>query len=109
MKVMSDFGVGVPKGSVCFSPEEAAGCLAEVGGDGVVKAQALTGGRGLGHFKSGLQGGVHMVSSADDATSYAQQMIGHTLVTKQTGEAGIMCGKVFFQEKLSLAREMYFS
>jgi succinyl-CoA synthetase beta subunit len=109
MKIMSDFGVGVPKGSVCFSPEEAVGCLAEVGGDGVVKAQALTGGRGLGHFTSGLQGGVHMVSTPEDATSYATQMIGQTLVTKQTGAAGIQCGKVFFQEKLSLSREMYFS
>ena len=109
MKIMSEYGVGVPKGQVAFAADEAASALAAVGGDGVIKAQALTGGRGLGHFKSGLQGGVHMVDSEEKATELASQMIGHTLVTKQTGEAGIMCGKVFFQEKLSLAREMYFS
>lgn len=110
MQIMDKYNVNIPAGKAAFTPDEAAAALASMpGGEGVLKAQALTGGRGLGHFKSGLQGGVHMVSSGDEAKSYAEQMIGQTLVTKQTGEAGITVGKVFVMQKLNLAREMYFS
>lgn len=53
----------------------------------VIKSQVLAGGRGLGKFKSGLQGGVH-ICSASKAVELAKQMLGGTLVTKQTGPQG---------------------
>lgn len=53
----------------------------------VVKSQILAGGRGLGTFKSGLQGGVHICKSTE-AKSLAEKMLGQTLVTKQTGPTG---------------------
>lgn len=53
----------------------------------VVKSQILAGGRGLGTFKSGLQGGVH-ICKATEAKSLAEKMLGQTLVTKQTGATG---------------------
>lgn len=53
----------------------------------VLKSQILAGGRGLGTFKSGLQGGVHMVKAAE-IKAMAEKMLGQTLVTKQTGPAG---------------------
>ncbi len=56
----------------------------------VVKSQILAGGRGLGKFTSGLQGGVHIVEKAK-AVELAKQMLGGTLVTKQTGPAGALC------------------
>ena len=56
----------------------------------VLKSQIYAGGRGLGTFKNGLKGGVHMVK-ADEVRDLAQQMLGQTLVTKQTGEAGAPC------------------
>ena len=46
-------------------------CLAQV----VVKSQILAGGRGLGTFKNGLKGGVH-ICSVDEAPKLAEQMLG---------------------------------
>jgi len=75
--------------------------------DVVVKAQVLTGGRGKGHFKGGFKGGVKLVYSAEEAGSVAGQMIGDTLVTKQTGEKGIPCNKVMVCERKFPRREFY--
>ena len=54
----------------------------------VIKSQILAGGRGLGTFKNGYQGGVHIVK-VDEAVEIAKKMLGETLVTKQTGPAGL--------------------
>ena len=45
----------------------------------VIKSQVLAGGRGLGKFTNGLQGGVHIVHK-DEALKLAKQMLGGTLV-----------------------------
>lgn len=74
----------------------------------VVKSQILAGGRGLGTFKGGLKGGVHIVE-ASKALDLAKQMLGDTLVTKQTGPAGKPVGTLFIASKLQLTREMYFA
>ncbi len=60
----------------------------------VIKAQVLAGGRGKGHFDNGFQGGVQMVDSPSQAKEYADKMIGHKLITKQTGEGGRLCNAV---------------
>lgn len=62
-------------------------CRARLGVQVVLKSQIYAGGRGLGTFKNGLKGGVHMVK-ASEVKELAQKMLGETLVTKQTGEAG---------------------
>lgn len=57
-------GVNVPPGVACASVAEVKAASAQLGGqDGevVLKSQVLAGGRGLGTFKSGLKGGVHIV------------------------------------------------
>ena len=72
----------------------------------VVKAQILAGGRGLGTFTNGLQGGVHIVPAAD-APALAARMLGGTLVTKQSGPAGKPVGTLLIARKMALAREMY--
>lgn len=53
----------------------------------VIKSQILAGGRGLGKFTNGLQGGVH-IAKASEAAALAKRMLGGTLVTKQSGAAG---------------------
>lgn len=58
-----------------------AGLLPQV----VLKSQILAGGRGLGKFTNGLQGGVH-ICSVPKAKELAAKMLGQTLVTKQTGK-----------------------
>uniref|UniRef100_A0A7N2MKN2 Uncharacterized protein n=1 Tax=Quercus lobata TaxID=97700 RepID=A0A7N2MKN2_QUELO len=74
----------------------------------VVKSQILAGGRGLGTFKSGLKGGVHIVK-ADQVEDIAGKMLGQILVTKQTGPQGKVVSKVYLCEKLSLVNETYFA
>lgn len=75
----------------------------------MLKAQVLTGGRGVGHFTSGLQGGVKLVFSPEQAENISSKMIQQTLVTKQTGAAGMMCNKVMVAERKFPRREFYFA
>ncbi|KAF0695651.1 Aste57867_13545 [Aphanomyces stellatus] len=114
MQIMQSYGVAIPASQHANTPEEAVNVYNKLKGgdegkDVVIKAQALTGGRGLGHFKNGFKGGVHMCTKAEDAKTFAQKMIGETLVTKQTGEKGIEVAKVFLMERVYMRREMYFS
>lgn len=108
---MRESGIKVPRGVDVASRSaalDAANSLAEAGGI-VVKAQVLAGGRGLGSFKNGFQGGVHMCETPEAAADAAEQMIGQYLVTKQTGEEGRLCSKALVTEKVDVAREMYFA
>ena len=73
-----------------------------------MKSQILAGGRGLGKFKNGFQGGVHIVR-ADDAESVAKRMLGGTLITKQTGPAGKPVNTLYLASKMDLVNEMYFA
>jgi len=59
-----------------------------------LKAQVLAGGRGKGHFDTGFKGGVHMVSSPQEASDIASKMLGKRLITKQTGAEGRPCDTV---------------
>lgn len=77
--------------------------------DVVVKAQVLAGGRGKGHFTSGLKGGVKLCFSPAEAEKTAGQMIGHKLITKQTGDEGRICNCVMVVERLYCRREFYFA
>ena len=112
-ELLGSFGVNVPRGMparTVAEAESAAALLAKNNAEGevVVKAQVLAGGRGLGTFTNGFEGGVHM-AKADSVRGYAEKMLGQTLVTKQTGAAGKPCDTLYIAEKLSLAREMYFA
>ena len=77
-------------------------------GDVVLKSQILAGGRGLGHFSDGLQGGVHIVPSGE-AQDVGEKMLGQLLITKQTGAAGKPVNTVLVAQKMKLINEMYFA
>ena len=74
----------------------------------VVKSQILAGGRGLGTFKNGFKGGVHIVDT-EKAKSLAEKMLGQVLVTKQSGEGGKPVNALYLASKLDLVNEMYFA
>ena len=75
-----------------------------------MKSQALTGGRGLGHFKeTGFQGGVHIVDSAEKVKEVSSKMLGNHLVTKQSGEDGVKVAAVYLVEKIGISKELYLS
>uniref|UniRef100_A0A6N2L866 Succinate--CoA ligase [ADP-forming] subunit beta, mitochondrial n=1 Tax=Salix viminalis TaxID=40686 RepID=A0A6N2L866_SALVM len=110
-ELMGKYGVNVPKGVAVSSLEEVKKTIQDVfpgESELVVKSQILAGGRGLGKFKNGFQGGVHIVK-ADKIEETAGKMLGQILVTKQTGSQGKVVSKVYLCEKLSLVNEMYFA
>jgi succinyl-CoA synthetase beta subunit len=71
----------------------------------VIKAQILAGGRGLGTFTNGLQGGVHIIKTSQVA-EYASKMLGGTLVTKQSGPAGKPVNQLLIAKKMDLVNEV---
>ncbi|XP_047315201.1 succinate--CoA ligase [ADP-forming] subunit beta, mitochondrial [Impatiens glandulifera] len=110
-ELMGKHGINVPKGIAAGSIEEVRKAIQDTFPNEkelVVKSQILAGGRGLGTFKSGLQGGVHIVK-ADQVEDIAGKMLGQILVTKQTGPQGKVVSQVYLCEKLSLVNEMYFA
>merc|ERR1711881_405473 len=108
--LLREYGIKVPEGRVAHSVEEAVKMSQELPtSDCVVKAQVLAGGRGKGHFDNGFQGGVHICYGQDDVKRVASSMIGANLITKQTGEEGRPCNKVFLCERRYPRREYYCS
>ncbi|KKK17811.1 succinyl-CoA ligase [Aspergillus rambellii] len=107
-RLLKSYGVGVPKGEVARSAEEAEAVAKSLGNDDmVIKAQVLAGGRGKGHFENGLKGGVRVIYSPTEAKMFAGQMIGQKLITKQTGAAGRLCNAVYICERKFARREFY--
>jgi len=116
MDILKKNGVTVPKYEVAGTAEDAFNVAdnfvrSKTTGtkDVVIKAQVLAGGRGKGSFDSGLKGGVKIVFDANEAKNMAEQMIGHKIITKQTGEAGRIVSKVMVCERLYSRREYYFA
>ena len=104
------YGVTVPSGGAAFSPDEAVKVAQELGGPvWVVKSQIHAGGRGAGRFTTDPDGpgGVRVVKSIDEVRSNAEQMLGHVLVTKQTGPAGKEVKRLYIEDGLDIARELY--
>ena len=111
--VLREFGVPVARGVPVLKPGEAAKAAKELGGPvWVVKAQIHAGGRGKGKFKepaAGDKGGVRMAKSPEEVDQYAEQMLGKTLVTLQTGPAGKQVNRLYVEEGADIAKEFYLS
>jgi len=99
-EVLARYGVAVPKGILITEASEARAAADELGGKVVVKAQIHAGGRGKG-------GGVKLAANPDEAVEHAKQILGMTLVTKQTGPEGRLVRRVLIEEALPIDRELY--
>ncbi len=109
-QLLDKYGVAVPRGGVAHSVDEAATQAQELGGPVyVVKSQIHAGGRGAGRFKDNPdgQGGVRIVKSVEEVRECAREMLGHVLVTKQTGPAGKEVKRIYIEEGCDIARELY--
>jgi len=106
------YGVAVLDGHVAWTPEEAVEAAKKLPGPVfVVKSQIHAGGRGAGRFADDPngKGGVRIATSLDEVRAAAAAMIGHTLVTKQTGPAGRRVNRVYVEAGCQIARELYLS
>ena len=100
-EIFAKYGVPVPKGLIATTVEEAVENAKKLGGSvWVVKAQIHAGGRGLG-------GGVKVAKSLEEVEKYANDILGMTLVTHQTGPEGKLVQKVYIEEGADIADELY--
>ncbi|MEL6376311.1 MAG: ADP-forming succinate--CoA ligase subunit beta, partial [Pseudomonadota bacterium] len=109
--LLRSYGAPVSDGRIVLRSEEAKTAAGELDGPvWVVKAQIHAGGRGQGTFKeaeAGEGGGVRIAKSVSEAAEHAKNMLGRTLVTKQTGAAGKQVGRVYIEDGAGIAREFY--
>ena len=108
--LLKKYGVSVPRGGVAYTIPEAEQVAKELGGPVyVVKSQIHAGGRGAGRFADNPEGkgGVRVVKSVEDVTANAKEMLGHVLVTKQTGPAGKEVKRLYVEEGCDIKRELY--
>ena len=107
------YGVPTSVGYPAFTVEEAVAAAEKLPGPiRVVKAQIHAGGRGKGKFKeaaAGEKGGVRLAKSIDEVRTFAQEMLGNTLVTVQTGPAGRVVKRLYVEDGSQIERELYLS
>jgi malate-CoA ligase subunit beta len=100
-EILADYGVKIAEGGLAYSPEEAVQRAREIGGNiWVVKAQIHSGARGKA-------GGIRICKTHQQVEDAADDLLGKTLVTHQTGPAGKVCSRVYVEAGTDIAREMY--
>jgi succinyl-CoA synthetase beta subunit len=111
-ELLRGYGVSVLAGHVAWTPEEAEAAAGKLPGPVyVVKSQIHAGGRGAGHFADDPagKGGVRLAKSAAEVRQAAEAMLGHTLITKQTGAAGRDVRRLYIEAGCDIERELYLS
>lgn len=110
-ELLAKFGVAVPAGIAALSVEEAVAAAKQLPGPlYVVKAQIHAGGRGKGKFKElgpDAKGGVRLAKSLEEVEAHAKEMLGNTLVTVQTGDAGKQVNRLYITDGVDIGKEFY--
>ena len=100
-KLFKKYCIPIPDGDVASTVDGAKQIANKLSGFPVVlKAQIHAGGRGKG-------GGVKLATSMDEAVQFADQIIGMTLVTDQTGPGGQKVKKILVERGLNISEELY--
>ena len=99
-QILSQFGVQIPRGEVADTPSKAREIAEKIGPKVVLKALVHAGGRGKG-------GGIKLVNTPEETEKLAQEMIGMTLVTHQTGPEGKLVRRIMVEEALDIDKELY--
>lgn len=95
------YGIKTPQGIACFSVDQAVAAAEELGGGfWVVKAQIHAGGRGKA-------GGVQLARSLEEVREHADNILGSTLVTHQTGPEGQKVRRLYIESGVDIAQELY--
>ena len=110
-ELLAKYGVPVPAGYAAMSAEEAVEAASKLPGPlWVVKAQIHAGGRGKGKFKElgpDAKGGVRLAHSVEEVRANAEEMLGKTLMTVQTGPAGKQVQRLYITDGVDIAKEFY--
>src|ERR1700733_14579088 len=100
--LLKELGARVSRGVPVLKAADAETAARELGGPlWVVKSQIHAGGRGKGKFKekeAGDKGGVRLAKSVDEVKTFAEQMLGKTLVTVQTGPHGKQVNRLYIED-----------
>ena len=100
-KILSGFGVAIPRGGIAYSPENAENKARELGGSKwVVKAQIHSGARGKA-------GGIIFCNSSLEVAQATDKILGKKLVTNQTGPEGKIVNRVYIEEATDIKKELY--
>src|SRR5690625_2926878 len=100
-EILRNYGVNVPNGHVAYTVDEAVENAKKLGTDvTVVKAQIHAGGRGKA-------GGVKVAKNLDEVRTYADDILGKTLVTHQTGPEGKEVKRLLIEEGCDIQTEYY--
>ena len=110
-ELLAKFGVPVPAGHAAMTVEEAVRAAEQLPGPlWVVKAQIHAGGRGKGKFRElgpDAKGGVRLARSIDEVRANAEEMLGKTLVTIQTGAEGKQVQRLYITDGVDIEKEFY--
>jgi succinyl-CoA synthetase beta subunit len=110
-ELLAKQGIPVPAGHPALNVEEAVAAAAKLPGPlWIVKAQIHAGGRGKGKFKElgpDAKGGVRLARSAEEVRANAEEMLGNTLVTIQTGPDGKQVNRLYVTDGVDIAKEFY--
>jgi succinyl-CoA synthetase beta subunit len=110
-ELLAKFGVPVPAGHAAMSVDEAVEAATKLPGPlWVVKAQIHAGGRGKGKFTElgpDAKGGVRLAKSVEEVRANAEEMLGKTLVTVQTGPQGKQVQRLYITDGVDIAKEFY--
>ncbi|AMM83647.1 ADP-forming succinate--CoA ligase subunit beta [Martelella sp. AD-3] len=111
--LLKGYGAPVADGVAILSADEVEAAIGKLPGPlYVVKSQIHAGGRGKGKFKelpADAKGGVRLAKSADEVKAFVNEMLGNTLVTKQTGPAGKQVNRLYIEDGADIDRELYCS
>lgn len=106
-ELLKKYNVPVQEGFACNTVHEAEEAYRQIKNQtqnnfAVVKAQIHAGGRGKGKIEGSEQRGVALGKSLEDVSNIAKNILGHTLITIQTGPAGKKVSKVL------VAQDVYY-
>lgn len=112
-RLLHEYGAPIANGVAVYSVEQAEEWAKKLPGPlYVVKSQIHAGGRGKGKFKElgpDAKGGVRLAKSVDEVVANVKEMLGKTLVTKQTGPAGKQVNRLYIEDGADIDRELYLS
>lgn len=112
-RLLHEYGAPIANGVAVYSIEQAKKWAKKLPGPlYVVKSQIHAGGRGKGQFKElgpDAKGGVRLAQSVEEVVANVQEMLGKTLVTKQTGPEGKQVNRLYIEDGADIERELYLS